>query len=218
MEEKKSVLKFKQKYKLKKITTSELYNIIEQQGYTVIPYNCACNDENVKVLIVALQLEEYIHSCKCFTYQDEKYRLVFINEDLSEEEKLVVLAHEEGHIWHNHLRGDSVFGVDVIQEYQANEFAHYLLVDKDGNKRKTRMFIVFFILFALSVFCGIYFSKAKHDQKVYTENYFRTNSGTKYHIEGCIYIKNKTGIQRLTKEEFESGEYEPCAVCIPFED
>ena len=36
------------------------------------------------------------------------------NEDLNEEEKQVALAHEEGHIWNDHLVKDNILGNDVI--------------------------------------------------------------------------------------------------------
>ena len=55
----------------------------------------------------------------------------------------------------------------------------------------------------------------QHDKVVYTDNYYRTETGTKYHLRDCMYIKDKTDVYRLTREEFESGEYEPCGACIP---
>lgn len=43
---------------------------------------------------------------------------------------------------------------------------------------------------------------------IYTDNLFRTETGAKYHVKDHMYIK--TDEYRLTKEEFDSGEFEPC--------
>ena len=42
-----------------------------------------------------------------------------------------------------------------------------------------------------------------------------TSTGNKYHEEECIFVKDKTNTRRLTIEEFESGDYEPCDICLP---
>ena len=128
MDEKKSVKKFRRKYKIDKISSDTLSLAVEKMGYTIIYFRLFNNKEKVDFLIKALDVENYVCSCKCFAYQDEKYRLLFINEDLSEEEKLIVLGHEVGHIWHNHMQMGAVFGNDVMLEHQANEFSHYLLL------------------------------------------------------------------------------------------
>lgn len=137
---------------------------------------------------------------------------------MNDEEALIVLAHEEGHIWHNHIVSESVFGSDIKQEFEANEFAHYLLSYADNEKRM-RIRYAFYGLVVIACFISIgLLINGNHNKKVYTENYYRTESGTKYHIEGCVYLKNKKEVKKLSKEEFESGNYEPCAVCIQFED
>ena len=45
---------------------------------------------------------------------------------------------------------------------------------------------------------------------------------TIYTLEGDYdvseYIKDKKDVYRLTKEEFESGNYEPCQACLPDEE
>ena len=70
------------------------------------------------------------------------------------------------------------------------------------------------LFFATVIGTGFYF-KQKSDEAIYTEDLYRTESGTKYHIKDCIYIKDRKDVFRLTKKEFESGEYEPCEACMP---
>lgn len=136
MSVKKQVNEFRQKYKLKVINSASLCEALAAQGYTVVEFNGLKDNGDVADLIEALQVQDHISHGKCFTYQDEKYRIVFIHEDLNEEERAIVLAHEEGHIWHGHMTQRSVFGKDIVQEHEANEFAHHLLKDKAGQKKR----------------------------------------------------------------------------------
>lgn len=83
------------------ISEKAIYNALSKQGCTVIYFNAIFNDDYVSQIITNLKLDEYIRSNKGFTYANDKYRLVFVNEDLSEEERIVVLAHEAGHFFTN---------------------------------------------------------------------------------------------------------------------
>ena len=88
---------FLKEYGLQNVTLENLRSAIQKQGYTIVEYNNIFNDENVATLINALGLEAMCERSKGFTYADTKRRLVFLHEDLSYEEKRMVLAHEEGH-------------------------------------------------------------------------------------------------------------------------
>ena len=81
------------------VTLDGLKRVIKSQGYTIIEFNHVSNSKDVEDLIKLLGVSKYIEQTKGFTYADEQRRLVFLHEDLSDEEKLLVLAHEEGHIY-----------------------------------------------------------------------------------------------------------------------
>ena len=217
---KKSVDLFKKKYNLTDITEKSICDTLQKQGYTVIYFNTIFNDENVSQIIENLKLEEAITSHKGFTYSNNKYRLVFVNEDLSEEERLMVLSHEEGHIFCEHTTCQPIIGQDVKQEHEANEFAHYLLHPNKSVKAKSwitkhKKFFISVCACIILVAVGIaVFSIASKEQSYYGE-YYITSTGDKYHEKGCIFVKNKNNVRRLTKEEFESGDYEPCQTCLP---
>ena len=100
---KKKATSFLKEYGLQNVTLENLRSVIQKQGYTIVEYNNIFNSENVATLINALGLEDFCEHSKGFTYADTKRRLVFLHEDLSYEEKRMVLAHEEGHIYCNHL-------------------------------------------------------------------------------------------------------------------
>lgn len=215
MNAKKKAAEFKRKYQLKAINSAILWDVLVEQGYTVVEFNSIQNTDDVKALIEALRLEEQILHSKCFTYQNDKYRLVFIHEDLNDEERTIVLAHEEGHIWNGHMSTSSVLGNDVVQEYQANEFAHFLLDDKSGKKKRTKVVSVLCtVLIIASIGVGLFINN-QHEKAVYTDNLYVTDTGSKYHVRDCMYIRDKTDVHRLSIEDFESGQYEPCSACMP---
>lgn len=211
------VRSFCKKYQLKKISSEGLTSALRQQGYTIIEFNGIDDNEDVSSLIDALDLFNMTRVSRCFTYRDDKYRLIFINENLTEEERIIALAHEEGHIFGGHMTEDNVFGEDIIQEFNANEFAHYLLKDQTGKikRRKISIFVVSFVVFIL-LCLGSYLNKI-YDESVYTKELYITGTGSKYHVRDCMYIKDKTNVYRLTKEEFDLGKYAPCEACKPNE-
>ena len=209
----KGAKEFQKKYGIDKVNSKVLQSIIEVQGYRFIEFNGISDTKEVQTLINLLGLQQRVLSSKCFIFQNDHYRLLFIHEELNEEERMIVLAHEEGHIWNNHLiRNGSIYD-DVKQEYEANEFAHYLLKDTSSEKRKRR-FIVCMFLVVIGVMLGVFF-KQKHDAITYTESLYITESGAKYHRKDCVYIRDRKDVHRMTLVEFDTGEYEACEVCFP---
>lgn len=219
---KKQVKSFRRKYNMRDVNVDSLKNTLSKQGYTVVEFNSIINDENVSSLIDSLKLDDYIRNSKGFTYADANYRLVFVNEDLNDEEKTLILAHEEGHIFCKHFRNQNVIGNDVMQENEANEFSFFLRNPSLGEKiytnfKKHRVAIVSICLALIIAVIGVasYYSISK-EQSYYGE-YYITSTGSKYHTKNCVFVKNKTNIQRLTEEAFESGDYEPCEMCHPLD-
>ena len=93
---------FRREFQITEITYRILWQVFEKQGFTIIEFNPVCNDPNVSTIIQTLGLEENASHSKGFIYMDSNYRLVFINEKLNENEKMLVLAHEEGHFYCGH--------------------------------------------------------------------------------------------------------------------
>lgn len=217
---KKKAKSFLKEYDLQNITLENLRSAIQKQGYTIVEYNNIFNDENVATLINALGLEAMCERSKGFTYADTKRRLVFLHEDLSYEEKRMVLAHEEGHIYCNHLISTPILGRDVIEEHEANEFAHYLLNPSWFTKVNRILYrnqrIVLISMAGLALLAVVVAALCyTHKQQSYYGEYYITESGNKYHEKDCIFVKDKTNVHRMTEEEFESSEYEPCRICLP---
>lgn len=211
---------FLNEYHLNDVTLGDLKRIITSQGYTIVEFNHIFNDEHVAALIESLGLDEMVEKAKGFTYADRHRRLVFLHEDLSDNEKLLVLAHEEGHIYCGHLSSVPVIGKDVVEEHEANEFTHYILnrsiTGRAGrfiNEHKKLCGTVAIIL-VVAIIGSLIFNAVQKERSYYGE-YYITSAGNRYHEEKCIFVKNKTNVHRMTIEEFESGDYEPCGICLP---
>lgn len=102
----------------------------------------------------------------------------------------------------------------------TTEFAHYLLNPSRPSKIKRILHhhkkavlisMIGLALLTVAVVALCYTSK----QQSYYGEYYITESGNKYHEKDCIFVKDKTNVHRMTEEEFESGEYEPCRICLP---
>lgn len=221
---KRRVRTFYKEYEIKTITLQSIKDVIKRQGYTIVEYNTICNTAAVTALIEALGVEEYCKRSKGFTYADAKYRLVFLHEALSEAEKLMVLAHEEGHIYCGHITAAPIIGRDVIEEHEANEFAHYLLYRdlfhdvcrQISLHRKKLCIIMVGIILIVVLNCA--YNAIDQEEPVFIDDLYITSTGSKYHHGHCVYVKDKANIHRMTAEEFESGKYEPCGICLPHID
>lgn len=210
---------FRKKYNVKKLDCAALKSIMQEQGFTVIEYNKTLSDDDVFTIVTALNLREQIELSNGFTYTDSNYRLVFVHEELSEEEKLIVLAHEEGHIYCEHFGYSPIIGFDVSHEFEANEFAHYILNPPFTSKLSAFLrqnFIyaaIILILAAALAGCTVLRNTQKKEDSYYGE-YYISSTGRKYHISECPYIKNNKTAERLTKEDYYSGVYTPCHSCL----
>lgn len=124
---KRIVDRFITEYKIAKADYDILADISDLLGYTVVEFNRRVNSKDVTTILNNLLLHDIILVSDGFTYADNEYRLIFINEDLSQKEKTIVISHELGHIVCNHLKSSVIAGNTVTDEAEANEFSHYLL-------------------------------------------------------------------------------------------
>ena len=214
-----AVRSFLKKYRPAQIDVRTLQAALEQQGYTVVRFSHLANDPNTAALIRALQVEPYVASTRGFTYASADFRLVFLHADLSAEEAAMVLAHEQGHILCGHIAGQAILGRDVQQEHEANEFAHMLLhpplpvrARLFVRRRKKLCILLCAVLAALAVAGGVLAVIARNS--TYYGEYYLTETGAKYHTAQCGYVRDKTNIHRMTKEDYASGKYSPCEKCI----
>ena len=216
---KKQVRRFRSEYGVRDVTIHSLEDAFERQGFTIIDFNPVSNDADTETVIKNLGVGEIILHENAFLYADSNYRLVFINEKLNEEERRIVLAHEEGHYYCGHTFTKTVIGHNVTEEQEANEFAHYLLREnfrsrvKKGAARHKKLLVIVGAVVGITIGGGVA-SKEYHNRQLYEGEYYVTMHGEKYQLENCVTIQGHE-TRRLTKEDVESGKYEPCSVCQP---
>ena len=207
-------------YGISKVTLENLIYIIEDQGFEIIEYSQRDRSDSVWTVLNTLNLTAYAESGKAFAYKCGKSKLLFVCEEMTADEKLYALAHEEGHIIFGHLCNGACNGNAVEEEYVANEFAHYLLhpplllkfaTAVKSNKKKA----LWVALIALSLAVIIPLTVNIIQSRSYYGEYYVTESGTKYHERDCMTIKDRSNVRRLTEKDYYSGDYEPCHVCLP---
>lgn len=217
---KKTARKFLKEYKLQKLSFERMAEIIRSQGYKIIRYGKAYNEENIEVLINGLELNGYVQAYSAFTYTDDKYRLVFLEDSISDKEALILLTHEEGHIYNGHFGETVIAGKNTTDEYEANEFTHYVLNPTKISKATTfvsthKLISIIISVFLVLIIGGSIATPLVLKQQSYYGNYYATPTGTRYHKETCFYVKDKTTKRRVTKEDMETRKLEPCKVCLP---
>ena len=96
--------------------------MVKNIGFTVIEFNNIFNEKDIETVIQNLGLSETVLQSRGFTFTDKNYRLVFINEDLNDEEKLYVISHELGHIVCGHYTTTPIIGRDVRENMKQMSF------------------------------------------------------------------------------------------------
>lgn len=204
---------------ISKTTLENIVFILEKQGFRFVEYSQNYMNDSSWAIIKQLNLEQYALSGKAFAYKNGTTKLIFLCDEMTANEKLYALAHEEGHILCGHLEA-ACEGSSVEQEHLANEIAHYLITpplhirlwEKILERKRLAISIIAAIGCVVIVSC-IAISLIQNSS--YHGSYYVTENGSKYHDEDCMIIKDKTNTRRLTEIDYESGEYEPCQVCLP---
>ena len=197
--------------------------IIRSLGYEIIDYSRGSinyPDDSTAILLKKLQLDQIAKEGKSFVYCNEDIKLVFICDSLPDSDKMYVLAHELGHIVCGHTKRGRYCDYDVGEEIEANEFAHYIFNPPISIRMHgwiaTHKVVFTIVAIVIAVFLiASFFSTSVQKRKTFFGDYYITEHGEKYHRRDCIIIKDKKNIHRMTVEEYESGEYEPCQVCLP---
>lgn len=204
-------------YGITSINLKTVIYITENKGIELFEYG-SDNYAGVENLLRELKLENAAAASHGFAFSDGMNDIIFVRETLTEEEKVLVIAHELGHILLGHLKGAASMYVGAREEYEANEFVHYImnvaplfrLKIKINEKRRAVVGIAAAVMIIAAGICtaaGI----IKYDSAA---DYYITETGEKYHQADCVTIRGKK-VHKMTEEERESGKYTPCAVCLP---
>ena len=108
------------------ILSEHIQEYLEAEGWEFISYSL--DDEKSLKLLNKLNLLDHAKHNPGFSYCNGDTRIIFYRNDLSEKEKVIVFAHELGHIKIGHLSSFGALGYDAgfitkPQEDEANDFA-----------------------------------------------------------------------------------------------
>ena len=210
----------KRQYRAGAVTEGGLRRAIRDRGFTVVEFLPDGNPDDVDQIISSLDLLEYVDRCLGFTYSDAAVRLVFVRADLSPRDKTIVLAHEAGHIVCGHITAHPVCGSSAAEELEASEFAGLVL--RESRLEKIRYALsahrtaVLSAVAAAALLAGLLcWVLHERNERLYYGEYYITEHGGRYHNLDCRIVRDRKNIRRMTVEEYQSGEYTPCHVCLP---
>ena len=211
---------------------NNLKRVVESNQFTIIEYKKHKNSENVSELIEKLRVENEIQLNDSFLYVRNNLRFLFINSDVSYEDKCSLLRHELGHIYDPDLKNSDINYSKIKKEEFANEFSYY--IKNPGIKFKLYVFmmkkwkllisIIMLIAFVLGFSYTINSLIIQPTKAVTTDissnknsadTYYVTSGGKKYHRKFCFTVKYKTNLKECTIDEAKNAGYKPCMVCLP---
>ncbi|MBE6765151.1 MAG: ImmA/IrrE family metallo-endopeptidase [Ruminococcaceae bacterium] len=242
--EHKLALDYIREYSMGDVTASSVVKALEKQGYTVVEYSRISNQPDVETLLTSIGLKDFSRTVRAFYYHDNNIRVVFVEENLSDSERLVLLAHEQGHILCDpyHKGKDRS---DIMCERSAAEFAHYLTVGSVSSKmskfaiRNKKLLLAAAAVLAVAavgsaVALGISGNgdtavSAADPERVTTAQTDSINEPNIYLADDAQYFVTIHGkkyhrencsyikgkvVTGLTLEQCEDSGYEPCSYCI----
>lgn len=196
-------------------TVSDLEEALQAQGFSLVEYSRASNGKEVTTLLTALQLFDYAARQSAFTYQDANLRIVFMLENLSQQEQMILLTHELGHILCGHLAQTRVTGpgTAVLEEQEANDFAARLM--RYNRRCKPRRIALWAAAgaAALALVGALLLTVPKEGAN---ETVYLTQFGECYHKSDCKFVVGKDSLTAVTVRQAEEGGYEPCSWCFGY--
>ena len=193
-------------------SVSDLEKALQAQGFSLVEYSRLSNGRDVTTLLTSLQLFDYAAKQSAFTYQDPNLRIVFLQENLSQQEKMILLSHELGHILCRHLEHTSVTGpgAGVLEEQEVNDFSARLLrYNKSCRPRRIAMWAGLGTVVLALVGFLLFGTPSRVNPTVYL-----TESGRCYHKEDCKFVAGKSNITSISRRQAEDAGYDACTWCF----
>ena len=216
------------------IDYNDLRYTIESYQFTIIEYKKHSNSEHVSELIKRLRVENETAQNDSFIYINNNLKFLFINADVSLEDKCALLRHELGHICDPNFKNTTEGYSKIKREEFANDFSFYLKNPGIGFKLKLFMLKKWKLLAGMIALAACILglsvmirSSIIQPTKPVTgdvsthvssdNTYYVTSFGKKYHLKHCIIIKYKNNLTDIKLNDAINKGYKPCLICIPEE-
>ena len=213
---------------------TDLKRIIELNQFTIIEYKKHTNSQPVSELIKRLGLENEIEKNNSFLYIKNNIKFVFINTDVSDEEKCALLRHELGHICDPEFKSRKVSYSEIQKEEFANEFSLYTksppisFVIYVFLAKRWKLVVSLVALTACVLACLFLVNTLTNSPSKSVSGdasnsagsdttYYVTSSGEKYHKKHCIIIKYKNNLTKIKLNSALNEGYKSCLICNPEE-
>ena len=214
----------------------ELQRIIEAKQFTIILYKKYRNSRYVSELIEKLNIQNKVEQYDSFFYLKNNLKFIFINSEVSNEDKCSLMRHELGHISNPNMKEYDAGYSRIKSEEFANEFSYHL--NNPTIKIKLLSFIkpkIVFLFLVVLFFIVLGFITIHSTQNIDTNSlnnisneisyntndthtsnnlYYITSNGNKYHRDFCIVIKNRINVSECSLSEAIENGYSPCLLCI----
>lgn len=202
------------------VNISDITHYIETKLYwRVIYYNTQKGDEFLRDLDP--KMSNFAEKENGFCYKTVYGKYIFLDYKRSDEQKLMALLHEVGHILLGHLDSGKLQN-KTQNEIDANEFVKTVLyptkTDKFFGSSKKQIWVslaVIVVLIFVAAFMIPYAILDDQAQPTSSENeseiVYVTPSGDKYHTANCRYAEDAIPISISKAKE----HYAPCSYCNP---
>lgn len=208
------------------VTVGSVKEYLRQMGVTIAEIDTSKLDT-----INALNALSYFIKYTAVTRERKDGFVTLINRSMPEHDKFRALIREAGHIILKHRTTDTLLGVDVQDQKEADTFA-----DLVQNPSKLRFYRLLWaasltlstIIITVGI-CAFYVSPpvkpvsvatgAPKTEEHKTEEYkteafvYVTKNGDKYHTERCKHVHGRELIP-LAQNKAEEMRYTPCADCM----
>ncbi len=208
-----------------------LRRVVESCQFTIIEYKKHYNTRYVSELIKKLGIESEVERNDSFLYLKNNLKFLFVNSDVSEQDKCSLLRHELGHICDPDLINADIHYSKIKKEEFANEFSLYIknpgivfkfcvLVVK---KWKLAVCIAALTACVLGLFLmvnSLIIQPRKAAARyidasgIFDDTYYVTSGGRKYHRDFCIIVKYRNNLTECTISEAVEDGYKPCSICV----
>ena len=219
-------------------TIENVMDMIKKQGFHIQKYSHIENTSQIEILLRNLDVFEFSKTVPSFTFIDDKFKIVFMLENLSEDEEYLLLCHELGHIICDNPSKGVVASNHIVEECDAAEFAHCLR--NPGILHKAAVFVKTYgiklaaalILVLCMIPTALLLNTKPSDQSTTAnianitavnnqvseleihEYFYITPKGNRYHLIDCIHVKDKDNLMMVPeKVAFKLG-YTPCKNCL----